>query len=216
MTSLAKLARLALLDQLDTDQFAFASQVHEAVRDDGGGPAGPSEQSRLAEVPARDLLILLWVDLHQHQQAVFAQVEEVAVDLREVRRSLESGVSTAPRRSRRVMWATIAAVVIAAAIAITRLPKRQLPVPPSAPQPFSSIDIERVTFTGDVATSAISRSGRFLAYTRASGDQRSLWLKQFKTGADVQLIPPGQLKVRRKVRVHFMNMDVGVEYGRRD
>jgi serine/threonine protein kinase/Tol biopolymer transport system component len=188
-----------------TDIFSFGCILHEAVTDTrafSGRSAVDTMHRILHNDPppmpgvSPDLQRIVRKCLAKDPAQRYQHIKEVAVDLREVRRLLESG-SAASRRRSVAAWAVfggIAVLIVLAAIGVIITARQPLPPAPVV-QPFSAIDIERATFTGDVATSAISRSGHYLAYTRTTGNQSSLWLKQFKTDADVQLIRPGDLKV---------------------
>ncbi len=126
----------------------------------------------------------------------YQTIKEVAVDLREVRRTVESGLAIrVPRSTLSNRWFFVALLAIIAAVLVGYLRRPQTPIRTVPPAPFSSIDVERCTFTGDAAGTAISRSGKYLAYTRDTGSGRSLSLKQFSTGAEVTVIPLGPIAI---------------------
>jgi eukaryotic-like serine/threonine-protein kinase len=55
---------------------------------------------------------------------------------------------------------------------------------------FSPLSSRRITRTGVTSAAAISRDGRFVAYSSAAGGKQSLWLKQLSSEATLQIIPP--------------------------
>ena len=75
-------------------------------------------------------------------------------------------------------------VIAAAAIGIYRLANRATPVP------FQNISMERLTEDGKAVDVAISRDGRYVAYTHRDGDLRSVWVKQVSTGSTIPVVPP--------------------------
>ncbi len=59
-----------------------------------------------------------------------------------------------------------------------------------APVPFREIKISRLTNSGDIAGSALSPDGKFIAYILKEPDGNGLWLRQIGTASDVRVLPP--------------------------
>ena len=78
----------------------------------------------------------------------------------------------------------VVVVIAVAAIGIYRLVNRATPIP------FQNISLERLTEDGKAVDVAISRDGRYVAYTHREGDLRSVWVKQVSTGSTIQVVPP--------------------------
>lgn len=196
-----------------SDIFSFGCILHEAIsktRAFHGRSAVDTMHQILHDEPSPvtplpngvppEILRVARKCLAKDAEQRYQNIKEVAVDLREVRRLSEIGVAPIlAGRKPPNSWKWIAAVVAAIALAmvIFTLSRREpAAVSVSAPEPFAKIDIERVTFTGDVIRTAISPGGRYLAYVRDSENQTSLWLKQFATATDVQLLGAGELDIR--------------------
>jgi serine/threonine protein kinase len=68
--------------------------------------------------------------------------------------------------------------------------------PPSAEtvaRNTDSINTQRLTGDGKTREAEISPDGRFLAYIRTEGEERSIWLKQIQTNSNIPIIKPGEL-----------------------
>jgi Tol biopolymer transport system component len=66
--------------------------------------------------------------------------------------------------------------------------------PPSAPvRTTSSITTQRLTGDGKAREAEISPDGKFLAYIRTEGGERSIWLKQVQTNSNIPIVKPGEL-----------------------
>lgn len=68
--------------------------------------------------------------------------------------------------------------------------------PPStqvAPRANPAINTQRLTGDGKTREAAISPDGKFLAYQKADGSQRSLWMRQIQTNSNIQIVEPGDL-----------------------
>jgi serine/threonine protein kinase len=66
----------------------------------------------------------------------------------------------------------------------------------SAPS-FQSMKVTRLTTSGKVVGATISPDGRYLAYVNEDAGQQSIWLKQIKTGSNVQIVPPAENLTQR-------------------
>jgi serine/threonine protein kinase len=128
----------------------------------------------------------------------YQSAKDVAIDLREARRELESQsgarVSSAhpPRPSRRVPIAAIL-VLLAAVAAATAWwgfgRKQAAPLAATVQQPMS---ITRLTDSGNTIGAAISPDGEYLAYVHSEAVRHSLWLRQIATNSVLQIVPPSQ------------------------
>ena len=56
-----------------------------------------------------------------------------------------------------------------------------------------SIKTQRLTGDGKTRAAEISPDGRFLAYIRTEGGERSIWLKQIQTNTNIPIVKPGEL-----------------------
>ena len=57
---------------------------------------------------------------------------------------------------------------------------------------FSPLSSRKVTQTGLTSAAAISRDGKFIAYSSTAGGKQSLWLKQLSSESSVQIIAPSE------------------------
>ncbi|MGH9418271.1 MAG: protein kinase domain-containing protein [Terriglobales bacterium] len=89
-----------------------------------------------------------------------------------------------PRSGPPWRWIALAAVVVVAgALAWLRFGTRPTPAP--------GLSFRRLTFSGDVADTAISPDGRFLAEVHIDPSGTSLQLLSIANGSEVQIVPPG-------------------------
>jgi Tol biopolymer transport system component len=56
-----------------------------------------------------------------------------------------------------------------------------------------SIKTQRLTGDGKTRSAEISPDGKFLAYLRTEGGERSIWIKQIQTNSNIQIVKPGEL-----------------------
>jgi serine/threonine protein kinase/Tol biopolymer transport system component len=102
----------------------------------------------------------------------------------------------AHRRSglwRKLTWGAMAAAVILLAVWIlfSRVHKKELAAGGGAPveTPFSSFKVTRLTATGNIFGAAVSRDGKYLAYSTFSGDREfGLSIKQISTRSTVEIL----------------------------
>ena len=57
----------------------------------------------------------------------------------------------------------------------------------------STITTQRLTGDGKARGAEISPDGKFLAYIRTEGGERSIWLKQIQTNSNILIVKPGEL-----------------------
>jgi len=122
----------------------------------------------------------------------YQSMKEVAIDLRSLRRQLESGGSSgvaaqpAPRRVRWWIPAAGAAALAIAGIAVASIfwGGRE-PAAPAGP-----VTIERLTASGTVIDAVISPDGKYIAYVESQGGFQSPHLRQIGGGRTIELVPP--------------------------
>jgi Tol biopolymer transport system component len=127
--------------------------------------------------------------LAKNPEERYQSIKEVAIELREITRSIPSGTSTriAPPRRRRLWWVAMAPlVVIIAALAFWRTSARR------AGGAFSLINMKRLTATGTAREAAISPDGKYVAYVVADGGKEHIRLMQLATGSDLQILEGDQ------------------------
>jgi Tol biopolymer transport system component len=126
----------------------------------------------------------------------YQSLREAAIDLRDVRRQLESGPVTAatpavaPRRPTRLIAGIATAVVVAGvaiAIAIPLLKGR------TAAPPAAALRIDRTTSSGLVIDAILSPDGKYLAYVESLGGKQGLWLRQVQGTRPIELVPAAQV-----------------------
>ena len=65
--------------------------------------------------------------------------------------------------------------------------------PASPVRSSAAIRTQRLTGDGKARAAEISPDGKFLAYTRTDGAERSIWLKQIQTNSNIAIVKPGDL-----------------------
>jgi Tol biopolymer transport system component/DNA-binding winged helix-turn-helix (wHTH) protein len=102
-------------------------------------------------------------------------------------------VKPAPPTSRRLRLALVATGSLTVLLAIAGLylftARRTASSPPA-------LTVTRLTNRGNLAGSAISGDGKYLAYVVAEGDQQSLRILQLGTASDLQLLSPANAEYR--------------------
>jgi serine/threonine protein kinase/Tol biopolymer transport system component len=197
-----------------SDVFAFGSVLYECITGTQAFDA-PSVVERMNQVitaepaplavraPAApaDLGRIVRKCLAKDPDDRYQTMKELAIDLRDVRRQLESRLTPAPALqpvpaiTAASSWRTPlvwTAAAVAIVIATLLIYQRQAPAPATANAlPSSRISIERLTNSGNTIDSAISADGAYLAHIEAVGSRQTLWIRDLKTGQDRQLVPEG-------------------------
>ena len=87
-----------------------------------------------------------------------------------------------------VVVAIVAALVSGFGYGVYRFLDKQQPVRTTA-----NMQTQRLTGDGKTRDSEISPDGKFLAYIRTEGGERSIWIKQIQTNSNIQIVKPGKL-----------------------
>jgi Tol biopolymer transport system component len=123
----------------------------------------------------------------------YQSMKDLAIDLRYVRRLLETATSPAvpgpaARFTRLPVWGwLVGAALIAAAVLISWRSARRADVPAAPIQ----ATVQRLTTSGGTVDAVISPDGRFLAHMEAVGSNQTLWIRSLENGQDRLLVPAG-------------------------
>ena len=124
----------------------------------------------------------------------YQSMNDLAIDLRYLRRLLETSASVAPlspvpRRRPRPAWAAVAAVAVTLALAVIwQRTRRPAEIPPAL---VPAATVQRLTASGNTIDAEISPNGRYLAHAEAVGSSQTLWVRDLQTGEDRALVQPG-------------------------
>jgi len=174
-----------------TRAFDAPSQIERLNRVIKDEPAPIAE--RAPGVPA-DLSRIVRKCLAKDPDERYQSMKDLAIDLRDVRRQLDTGVSTssqtspAARRAPRTMVWALAALVVIAGLALIYFSQRGST---SSHEAAGRLTVERITTTSNTIDAAISPDGTYLAHVEAIGNRQTLWIRDVKTGQDRQLVPEG-------------------------
>lgn len=150
----------------------------------------PPIATHLAGVPA-EMQRIVRKCLAKDAEERYQSMRDLALDLRDLRRQLDSGtvtttpVAVAPSR-RGLLWP---AVAVAAVLALAGAAFHFWPVARQS-SPTSPISIQRMTGSGNVIDSAISPDAKYLAYVESDGGRQSLWLRQIAGARPIELVAP--------------------------
>ena len=124
----------------------------------------------------------------------YQSMKDVAVDLRALRRQLDTGpapiAAVAPAFSR---WQprVIAAAVVA--LVVVSLAMIWFARAPDVTGPAASLSLQRVTDTGIVIDAVVSPDGQYLAYATSEGGKQGLYLRQLNGTRRVELLAPANV-----------------------
>lgn len=121
----------------------------------------------------------------------FQHMDDVRVALLELKEDSESGVKAAPPARRYVRLSLRKALLAGALLCVLAAGFFWLRLRPSR-APFQHIQLQRLTTSGDVQEAAISPDGKYLARTSAQGERQTIWLRQLRTAAEIQVVSAAQ------------------------
>jgi len=119
----------------------------------------------------------------------YQSMKEVAIDLRDLRRELDSGavVTAAPAVAARSSWRPYGLAAVPAAIILIAL-SLWLLKQDRQDGPASAVVIERLTQNGLVIDAAISPDANYLAYVESNAGTHTLWYRQLSAGRPIELV----------------------------
>ena len=184
-----------------SDIFSFGCIIYEAAagaRPFSGGSVvdtlhqiihvdPPPIAARLPAAPP-DLQRIVRKCLAKDPEERYQSMKEVAIDLRDLRRQLDSGAVTAapmPRKGRRLAVAggLLALLLLGAGAFAWWIAHRSHQ--PETPQ----LQFQALTNSGNVIDAAISRDGNYLVYVESVAGRQSLWLRQVTGTRPIELVP---------------------------
>jgi serine/threonine protein kinase/Tol biopolymer transport system component len=166
------------------------------VRDTPGGivaailsqnPAPSSTDERLNQVVAKALAKKAeerYANMPQALSDLSRVATAAAILLAEARKSLQGD-----RTSARTKWVWSLAGVLTIALVFLAAILFRSGIWPVTKQAFNSIQVTRLTTTGEAQVAAISPDGRYVAYAIDEGSKQSLWLRQLGTGVSTEIMP---------------------------
>ena len=188
-----------------TDIFSFGCILYEAatgVRAFAGHSAvdtlhqiihvDPAPVAQRAPASPAELQRIVQKCLQKDPDERYQSMKDVAVDLRGLRRQMDSGSAATiaqpiPPRRGRGMVAAIAAAAVVALLAGGFLARRWTSTSPGATLPLS---VQRITDTGLVIDAVISPDGKYIAYVESSGGKQGLYLRQVNGTRPIELVAP--------------------------
>ncbi len=149
----------------------------------------PTPLSQRAPATPGELQRVVQKCLQKDPEDRYQSMKEIAVDLRSLRRQLDSGAAVAaapphPSRFSARAIAALAAAVVLAGVAAVWLASR------TAPPAATPTTLQRVTDTGNVIDAVISPDGKYLAYVESIAGKQAMYVRQLNGSRPVQLTAP--------------------------
>jgi len=132
--------------------------------------------------------------LEKDRDLRYQSAAEMRAELKRLKRDTSSGrvpvassASISVPKSRKGIYALIAALVLSVAAAGVYLWMNR-------PRGFNlqNMKLVQVTNSGNAGAGALSPDGRYIVYALQDGAHESLWVQQLATGSNVQILPPEQ------------------------
>ncbi|HKO02610.1 MAG TPA: protein kinase, partial [Thermoanaerobaculia bacterium] len=175
------------------DGDSFIDTLHQILH--AVPPPVANASAELQRIIARSLV--------KDREERYQSIRDVAIELRDVLRQLDSGsgesfiLSSLPSATRRVpatVFAIVACVMAAAALMFGLRTRPTTAPPPSitAPAveaPAAELAMRRLTNSGRVTHATISRDGRYIAYVTLDDKGASLFLQHVATGSSINIVP---------------------------
>jgi Tol biopolymer transport system component len=143
-----------------------------------------------ASTPLPELQRIVQKCLQKDPDDRYQSMKEIAVDLRALRRQLDSGSAPAmPTPARRMPTWVMAALAIPVVMALAIVARVLLPRSTPARDATQPLSVQRLTENGVVIDAVISPDGTYLAYVESSGGRQTLYLRQLRGTRPIELMP---------------------------
>ena len=190
-----------------SDIFSFGCILYEAAAGTrafaGSSPidtlhqiihTAPSPLSQRAPATPGELQRVVHKCLQKDPEDRYQSMKEVAVDLRALRRQLDSGSAPVPAqppvsRRRPGIIAALAAAALLLMVAGWWFARRAAPPSETA----TALTMQRVTETGTVIDAVISPDAKYLAYVESVGGKQAMYLRQLNGTRPVELLAPASV-----------------------
>ena len=164
-----------------TRAFSAATPIdtlHKLIHED------PPPLSEVSPIVPDEVQRIVGKAMAKDPEQRYQSAKEMTIDLRDAARKTESpsrvDVAPARPRGRWVRWvagAVSLSVLVLALVFFPRAPAK------------SSLEIRRLTNSGDVINAAVSRDGKYMSYIRyEENGSSSIWLRQLATNQDLHLV----------------------------
>jgi serine/threonine protein kinase/Tol biopolymer transport system component len=176
------------------DGESFVDTLHQILHNNP--PSVPNATAELQRIVGRCLV--------KDREERYQSIRDIAIELRDVLRQLDSGSSepivlsalaSNARRLPTTIFAVVACVIAAIALIFGLRTKPTAAPPPAvvaapAEEPAAEIAMRRLTNSGRVTHATISRDGRYIAYVTHNEKGASVILQQVATGSSITIVPP--------------------------
>ena len=127
----------------------------------------------------RELTRILRKCLARDRDERYHSIKDVAIDLRELAREMRSAPLAQAKATRPGKW-IMAAAALLMLVAVVAIRLTMFADAPAAP---SSVKMARLTFSGNVWSTALAPDGNYVVYSVRDRDGDELWVKQIATGS---------------------------------
>jgi Tol biopolymer transport system component len=177
-----------------SDLFSFGCILYEALtgRQPFRGPSSVVTLHNIAyelpqpfdDVQPPELQRVIRKSLAKSPDERYQSAKEIAIDLRDIVRTTESGtVQALPPASSRRAWTVVAAIAMAAtAVGIGIVSMRRVAAPARR---FETMMIERVPETANAEETAIAPDGKYVAHIEAGTRANAILVRQVSTGSSL-------------------------------
>ena len=143
-------------------------------------PATPGEQQRIVHKC-----------LQKDPEDRYQSMKDVAVDLRSLRRQLDSGSAASPVQTPAPRWRSRSVAFSAVALVLVIVVAAWFARRTAAPGDHAvAATVQRVTDTGIVVDAVLSPDGKYIAYVESAAGKQGLFLRQLSGTRTIELVVP--------------------------
>jgi Tol biopolymer transport system component len=145
--------------------------------------------TRVPSAPA-DLQRIVRKCLAKDPEERYQSMKELAIDLRDLRRQLDSGpVAAAPRPRRARLTSAAGLLAVALLLGIGSLAWWWTVKDAQPATAVRALSFQMLTNSGSVIDAAVSADGNYLAYVESLAGRQGLWLRQVSGTRAIELVP---------------------------